>query len=238
MKRTTISRVTEAKMSLRLYGRYFNRFFKYAPDSLSAIKCVDTNLDFLSSELYSLPDELLFNKDNEFVGYYSKYLNGYRTLYECIKGDVPFDKGMVAGNIMRIVEELELIGLNYFDLHDENFMVNKKGEFKVIDVDGVDFDMSSRSKIDRINNLWDLLLEIYLFESNPNHPLRLNSVALFEELDTYFSDEFVEYLDGVLRDDWDILNVNPRKYLPEFNDEEKVKELSKRIELEGRRYGC
>ena len=237
MKRSTISKVTEARMSLRLYGRHFNKFFKYAPDSVCVIDRLNSDSDKLSLDLYSLPEELLYNSNGKFVAYYSKYLNGYRTLYELIKTHKEFDSHMVAINILKIVDELKSIGLNYFDLHDENFMIDKKGNFKVIDVDGCDFDLTEYSRTMTINNLWDLLFEIYLFQFYPEHPLRLSCVYSFPELDTYFSREFIDYIDCVIRDDRDILSVSPSIYLPEFEDVEKVKELSKRIEIEGRYYG-
>ena len=75
---------------------------------------------------------MLYNSNGKFVAYYSKYLNGYRTLYELIKTHKEFDSHMVAINILKIVDGLKSIGLNYFDLHDENFMIDKKGNFKVI----------------------------------------------------------------------------------------------------------
>ena len=237
MEKRTIYKVTEAKMSFRLNGRHMNKFFKYAPDSVSVVDRLSKNLDSFSLDLYSLPEELLYNSDGKFVAYYSKYLNGYRTLYELMKMGRDIDGLMVAKNVIKIVDELKSIGLNYFDLHDENFMIDKKGNFKVIDVDGCDFDLTEYSRTMTINNLWDLLFEVNLFQFNLNYPMKANCVWLFEELDTYFSDEFIEYIDCVIRDDKDILNVEPSIFIPEFEDRDKIKELSKRLEIEGRYHG-
>lgn len=237
MKRTTVSYLREAKMSLRLNGRYFNKFFKYDPESLDILERIIANESKLTQELYSLPIELLYNRKNEYIAYLTYLLKGYRTIYDYIRLQDSYDKDMVARNVATVVNEFESIGLNYYDIHDENFMIDDNGNFKVVDVDGADMILTPQAKIDRINNFWDFIFEMYLFEFYPEHPVRLNYVYMFEESDTYLSREFLEYIDGVIRDDSCILTVKPEIYLPEFYDKEKVNEFSKRLELDSKYYG-
>lgn len=237
MKRTTVGFLREVKMFFKLNGRYFNHFFKYDPDSLDILEQIIANESKLTQELYSLPTELLYNRNNEYIAYLTKLLKGYHTIYDYIKLQKSYDKDMVARNVATVVSEFENIGLNYYDIHDENFMIDEKGNFKVVDVDGADTLLTPQAKIDRINNFWDFIFEIYLFEFYPEHPVRLNYVYMFEDSDIYFSKEFLEYIDGVIRDDSCILTVEPEIYLPEFSDKEKVNELSKRLELDSKYYG-
>lgn len=184
-----------------------------------------------------MPYELLYNKKGEYVGFYSEVLKRFRTLYDYIRLGDTYDKDMIASSIWTAVEEFERIGLNYYDIHDENFMIGDNGEFKVVDVDGADQILTDSARIDKINNYWDLIFEMYLFSFYPEHPVRLNCVWLFEEADTYFTHEFLEYLDGVIRDDRDILTVSPKIYLPELYDTEKISEFSKRLEMDSKYYG-
>lgn len=43
MKRTTIGVLKEAKMSLKLYGTYFNKFFKYNPEGEDIVEIILKN---------------------------------------------------------------------------------------------------------------------------------------------------------------------------------------------------
>ena len=155
---------------------------------------------------------------------------GYKTLNEVLKSKQFIDKDKVASNIVTIVNEYESLGMNYFDLHDKNFMLNKSGSMKVVDVDGADLHISPGVKMNTICNLWDILIEMYLYHFYPEYPLCVSSIYGFPNIDEYFSKEFIEYLDAVIRDDYESLSVNPEIYLPEFHDKEKIQTLSKKLE--------
>lgn len=230
MKSRTVSRVVEARMALNLFGTYYKKFYKYSPDGLNNILLIDKNKEFLSSDLYSLPEELIFGKDGHLVSYLTKYLKNYRTIHDYLRLSFDFDKRFVADNVLKIVKELENIGLNFYDIHDQNFMIDDNGGFKVVDIDGVEVLIDDEQRMYTLNNYWDLVLEMFLFNKNLSNQFRLSLFCLFEELDTYFSEEFIEYMEGVFRDDYDTLSIDPAIYLPEFDDKEKVLELSSRLE--------
>ena len=237
MRRTTIGKLKEYNMMLRLYGRYFNKFFKYNPDGEEVMDIIAKNIDQLSLDLYAIPTDMLYSKDGNYVGLLFDYLKGYKTIFDKLREHEEFDKDEVARCVLKTVNEFDAIGLDYYDIHDENFMISDNGDIKVIDIDGAEKIVPGTNKLYTINNLWDFLFEIYLFHFNPDFQYRLNRVWLFEEADTYFSNEFLEYIDGVIRDDRDVLTVSPSIYLPEFYDKEKIDEFSKRLELESRNYG-
>lgn len=237
MKVVKVNKARETIMSLRTCGVYRGSFYKYNPDSFNILNTILNNKGQISGDLYNLPTKYLYNRDNEFIGYLSKYLKNHSTIYDLIRLNINFDYDSVVANIAKIVMELERLGLNYYDLHDENFMIDSNGDFKTIDIEGAEILVDDKGKMFTINNFWDLVFEIYLFRFNPDHPARLNTFYFFDDITTYFSDEFVEYIDGVIRDDMDVLSVDINKYLMEFKDSEKINELSLRLRIEGERHG-
>ena len=131
MRRTTIGKLKEYNMMLRLYGRYFNKFFKYNPDGEEVMDIIAKNIDQLSLDLYAIPTDMLYSKDGNYVGLLFDYLKGYKTIFDKLREHEEFDKDEVARSVLKTVNEFDSIGLDYYDIHDENFMVNDNGDIKV-----------------------------------------------------------------------------------------------------------
>ena len=174
MRRTTIGKLKEYNMMLRLYGRYFNKFFKYNPDGEEAMDIIAKNIDQLSLDLYAIPTDMLYSKDGNYVGLLFDYLKGYKTIFDKLREHEEFDKDEVARSVLKTLNEFDAIGLDYYDIHDENFMISDNGDIKVIDIDGAEKIVPGTNKLYTINNLWDFLFEIYLFHFNPDFQYRLN----------------------------------------------------------------
>lgn len=230
MKKVNVGALSEGKMRLMNKGRFRGRFIKCDTKGLGVIEKLEENKDKISMPLYNIPSDLYYGCSKTPFAIGSPFLYGYRTLNDYLKMKRDFDKDKVASNIATIVNEYESLGMNYFDLHHNNFMLNRSGRFKVVDTDGADLQITPGVKMTTINNFWDLILEMYLYHFYPDYPLSLNTTYEYEKLADYFTPEFIEYLDGVIRDDPQILTVKPEIYLPEFKDEEKIITLSKKLE--------
>lgn len=230
MKNVNVGALREGKLRLMNKGRFRNRFIKCDTKGLDVIKVLEGNLDKISTPLYNLPIELIHGTAKTPFAVAYPYLYGYKTLNDVLKRKINFNKDKVADNIVTIVNEYESLGMNYFDLHDKNFMLDSRGKLKVVDVDGADLHTSEGLRMNTICNFWDLIIEMYLYHFYPEYPLCVSSTYGYEFIEDYFSKEFIEYLDAVIRDDYECLSVNPGIYLPEFHDQEKIQTLSKKLE--------
>lgn len=230
MKRIDVGALRESKIRSINKGKFRNKFIKCDTKGLEVIARLEENQERLTRPLYNLPDGIIYGSAKTPFAISTPYLYGYKTLRDCLFQKREFDKDRVAQNVTTIIQEYENLGMNYYDLHHDNFMIDRLGKFKVVDVDGADLHISPGLKMITINNLWDLLFEMYLYHFYPNYPLCLNSTLNYDELYEYFTKEFIEYLDGVIRDDKEILTVDPKIYLPELEDKDKIHTLSKKLE--------
>lgn len=207
----------------------FGKFYKYSPKSLELLALIDNNRHLLTEELYNIPEALLYNRKGEYLGFAAPLLYGYYTLAQHLQVRYPLDKDKISASLIQVLEELESIGIIYFDIHDQNIMIGMEEEVKLVDLDGAKITGSFRYKKHMLYNFWELMFEMYVLPSYDEIPSIIKIIretGIFKE---YFSKEFLEYITEVIFVRQDIRDVPLGTYLGELKDQEKMLRLRNEI---------
>ncbi len=139
------------------------------------------------------------------------------------------------GIIMEILDAvmgLDVLGIDYWDLHPFNILVNKEKHIKLVDLDGAK--VRKVDEKERLNGIIELILESYFFfDMKRSTSASTNSFAdelrSLISLRKYYPPEFVRLIEGTYRE----LSImeNIEMVLKELEDEEKIMEIRDKVKM-------
>lgn len=121
-------------------GKYIfidDDFYKIIPKSKKSIldKIID-NQDQLSTNHILIPDGYYLTQDDRLC-YKTRNLVDYHTIYMLLFLEMELDIKKISLDLAKSFLELRGIGLTYWDLHNQNGLVDKDFNTMLIDMDGV-----------------------------------------------------------------------------------------------------
>lgn len=172
-----------------------NHIYKYSPKSEAQLKVIDSGGRLLTKELYGLPDQLLYTSKDNYLGCRVENYRKMKAFYSIYQEDINIDKLEFFRKLITVLTEIESLGLSYWDIHPGNFLIDENNNFKVIDLDSVEF-TTDKSRITVDYNLMTMVIDSYFYRK----PLTFRSLERFLDRSTvceFLPNDIYEYLDYV-----------------------------------------
>lgn len=204
-----------------------NKFWKKLgnDDNLESIYIIEKNQSRLTEEYYSFIKKI-YMQDNHPMLLESDYLEGFCTLYQALK-ERKINKKKVLLTCRNSIAELKNIGLDFWDLHSENVMINAVDETKFVDLSGAVSDPQKQDFDFQDFTIMELVLECYLFYDFLGNLRYTETLFQIPNLSYYFSASLMKHLLAVNNLEKGLLSLED--YVDEFEDAEKMEEI--RLEL-------
>lgn len=204
-----------------------NKFWKKLrnDDNLESIYIIEKNQSKLTEEYYSFIKKI-YMQDNYPKLFESDYLEGFCTLYQVLK-ERKINKKKILLTCRNSIAELKNIGLDFWDLHSKNVMINDIDETKLVDLCGAVSDPEKQDFDFQDFRMTELVLECYLFYDFLGDLRYTETLLQVSDLSYYFSNSLMKHLMAVNKFEKGLLSLED--YIDEFEDEEKMEEI--RLEL-------
>lgn len=210
------------------WNKIFIKRVSYAVH-FNTIELMEKNKDKLKEEYYAFVNRTYYDEFREKQAIGSDFYSEYQTFYEYfVQGNKEKDKVIL--KVLEAVTDLISLGIDYWDLHSFNVLVNKESDIKLVDLDGAKV---RKAKInDVLYNFIDLIVESYFFfdlKGSVNSTMCNFGVNLYSSvcLQKYYSPKFVLLIQGVYKDISLIKDVE--LILKELKDEEKLEEVRNQV---------
>lgn len=168
---------------------YRNQIYKHSPESLEVVKAIESYQSKPVLKHLSVPIAYLYDK-KAYFGYVMRYYKTLHHVEEAIKKGIIKDIEKYALELLKIIEELNKLGLFYWDFHSENVLVDKKGHPFLLDIDDIELIPTNEDLHSQREYLTEFLLCIYL-----NKRKSVHSFAREKIIQNTFKDSTLMYID-------------------------------------------
>ncbi|MCH5167208.1 MAG: hypothetical protein J1F35_04870 [Erysipelotrichales bacterium] len=218
-----------------LYEKYLfdnDYFYKIIiEDEKAILDLLLEKKELLQSDNYSLPIGYYLTQDGELC-YKAKNLKDYRTISYLFKLGMSFDVKRIASSMATSFEELKSIGISYWDFHDENVLLDKESNIKLIDLDSCEILEDAHLQEYSIHRLVEMVFHLMIvskkFKSFDSMPTFMDLFKKYSVVDLYDNDvkEFLSeiYFSNTKSKDFEIVPLVER-----ICEEEKVEEVKRRV---------
>lgn len=138
-----------------------NNIYKYSPTSWPIMTIIENNIDKEYFKNIATPKAYLICQ-KKFFGFVMDYNKTIIKISEAIKANRIENINKYIEKLLNIIEELNKIGIYYWDFHSGNIMVDENGNPFVLDIDGAEY----IPEIDYLHSqreyLTEFLINIYL----------------------------------------------------------------------------
>ena len=190
---------------------------------------MEENIEKLTDSYYAYITYLFFDNDEEIQAIGSQFYDDYQP-FRSLYLDPSINKSQIIKEYINAVLELQNIGINFYDIHAENIIVNNESHIRLVDLDET-----------RLAELWnkgegkelkfiDLMLQsiVFLNVKDSIWSWVSSSLILLElENKRILSSSFRDCIEGKNNFDFFISNVDC--YLQELEDKEKVAIIQKEL---------
>lgn len=162
-------------------------------------------LSFYSNPDCVTPTGIIYTPEHEFLGFEMPYLKKYVPSTRLIfNKNMPYkDKLKYAKSIAIAIEKLSQDGMVFWDVHPDNNMINKNGDVKIVDMDGVKFKENyTKSEFDhKVASSHRLLAQLTLSYISKMNVIELakalNGDELKDVFHSVFRGELFDYLEHI-----------------------------------------
>ncbi len=170
-----------------------------------------------------LPKEKYYDNSRIFKGYTMDYLRNYRVLgHVIISGNTLFEERKnLAIRVNDIVRGLDKDDIAYFDVHEDNFMIDSNNQIKLIDMDSVHVKSipsdDSYSVDERYSHYYTALLCTSLLYGVKEYDFYKNSNDIYTELSSMLSSKQKQLLNFIRNKNHGIFYLDD--YFDDFTEE-------------------
>ena len=198
--------------------RHKKQLYKYSPASKNIITTIDKYKYEEVMKQVTSPTAMLYHQKRYF-GYTMEYYKKLKRIREAIKSGRIKDINEYMLNLLTIIEKLNELNLIYYDIHDNNVLVDENGKPFLIDIDDIVTIPSIEDFYQQSQYLTEFILNVYLEEYKT---LRVHISD--KELRKILSQKVISYMENLT------VIANPAPSLPyvlldELKDKEKVLKL-------------
>ena len=185
----------------------------------------------LKCDNYSLPTNYYLTQDGELC-YKAKNLKDYRTISYLLKLGMSFDVKKIASSMAASFEELKSIGLSYWDFHEDNILLDKKSNIKIIDLDSCqrleDHHLTEYPIHRLVEMIFQLMIVSKKFKSFDSMPTFMDFLKKYNILDLYDND-VKEFLSAIRFSNTKSKHFELVPLVERICEEDKVEEIKKRV---------
>lgn len=199
-----------------------NGFFikrRKGSSSLQTLERINENKDKLTIDDYAILDHIYQDEQGDIKAFCGKYYEDYGD-FKDIYQDSTIDKGKIIDELIKVILELESIGIQFIDIHSRNILVNSNSHIKLCDLDEA---LLSDYVEYKVNTILDLIIECFLFYDITDEAwnyLEPRHVLKSLESKSVLSSSFVRALNGVESPSSFYSKVD--SYIDELKDQEKI----------------
>lgn len=206
-------------------------FIKRVGDAVhfDALEIMENNQEKLKEDYYAFVNRIYHDENEKSIAIGSDYCADYQTLYNYF---VQRKKGntQVFLECLEAIMDLDNLGLDYWDIHIFNILVNKENHIKLVDLDSTK--VRKYNAECRMSAFMDMIIESYFFfdmrpsssASMINFGFNLHSLV---PLMSYYSPEVIRLIHGTFQ------NTNVPKdvehVLKELEDQEKINDIRNQV---------
>lgn len=163
-----------------------------------SLEIMENNKEKLNEEWYAFVNRVYYDSLDPKIAIGSDYCAEYQTFYEYfVQGGQ--EKKQVILESIEAVSALDGLGLDYWDIHPFNVLVNKEGHIKLVDLDSTK--VQKFNKEYRLCGFIDLIIESYFFfDMKSSVSAKITDFGLelrnLIPISQYYSPEFVRLIQG------------------------------------------
>lgn len=194
-----------------------------------SLEIMEKNKEKLREEWYAFVNRVYHDSDEQKIAIGSDFCTKYQTFYEFFTQEKK-GKEQVVLEILEAVSALDTLGLDYWDIHPFNILVNKEGHIKLVDLDSTK--VRKYNEEYRLCGFIDMIIESYFFfDMKGYQSAKITDFGLdlsnLVSLSQYYSPAVVQLIQGKYQNSSILKNVE--KVLKELEDQEKIVEIRKQV---------
>ena len=196
--------------------------YKYSPSSWGIVTTIEK---YHHEEVFnhlSIPKAYFFNQ-KEYLGYVMEYYKKLKRIKEALKKGLIKDLNEYLFNLIVIVEKLNELNLIYWDFHDDNILVDEKGNPFIIDIDDIEIIPAVDEFYRQRRYLTEFILNMY-FEDYRSFGVYLRN----KELRNILSKKIITYMENLTTHAKPIPDL-PYLLIEELKDDEKLQLIKRSI---------